>query len=280
MKKVETFFGYDWTSIQQLLVTVGINIILAILIFVVGFWLATYLGKIVRKILEKSNTDDGLTTFLTSLSIILLKALVLVTGLSQLGIAMTSFVALLASAGLAIGLAFSGTLSNFAGGVMILIFKPFKIGETIRVMGEIGEVEEIQIFNTWLHTSDNKVIILPNGPVANGVIVNYSREENRRIELVFGIDATQDLQKTKNILHSIAQSKTDIFQDPPIFVGFGELKDGLIQIHLKAWTSSLNYTRITFELHEEIYTLFQQQNIKLLAEEVKEIKKSKIKNKE
>ncbi|MES2589075.1 MAG: mechanosensitive ion channel domain-containing protein, partial [Bacteroidota bacterium] len=143
MKNIEKLFGYSYQDINQLLIKVGTNVLIAIIIFVLGFWLAKMASKGVRKVLVKSKTDEGLITFLTSLTSIALKALVIVTGINQLGIEMTSFVAILGAAGLAVGMAFSGTLSNFAGGVMILAFKPFKIGDTIKSLGETGTVKQI-----------------------------------------------------------------------------------------------------------------------------------------
>lgn len=263
MQKVHEFFGYNWATIQQLLIKIGTNLLLAVFIFLFGFWVANYLGRLVKKILVKSNTDLGLTTFLTSLSTVILKALVLVTGLSQLGIAMTSFVAILGAAGLAIGLAFSGTLSNFAGGVMILIFKPFKIGETIKALNETGEVKEIQIFNTWLRTSDNKVVVLPNGPVANGVIVNFSREPKRRVELIFGVSPNEDLEKVKEILLEVATQDDKILKTPAPFVGLGEMKDNQVQVHLKVWTKTENTATLSYTLNTKLYKLFNEAKIDL-----------------
>lgn len=168
-KTFQKVFGFPLDEGKQVLVKTASNLLMAVAVLVIGWWLAKKAGKAVKKILTKSKTDAGLTTFLSSLVSIMLKTLVIVTAITQLGIEMTSFVAILGAAGLAVGMAFSGTLSNFAGGIMVLVFKPFKVGDMILAQGEQGVVKEIHIFYTYLHTADNKVIIIPNGPLANEI---------------------------------------------------------------------------------------------------------------
>lgn len=260
---IERFFNYKPAEINQLLVKWGTNLVITVIIFVVGFWLAKMASKTVRKILRKSNTDEGLVTFLTSLTSMLLKVLVVVTGINQLGIEMTSFVAILGAAGLAIGMAFSGTLSNFAGGVMILAFKPFKIGDTIKALNETGTVKEILIFNTYLHTSDNKTIILPNGPVANGNITNFTREARRRADFSIGIDYGNDLKLVKELLWKFVHEDERILDEPAPFVGVGDLGVGSVQMIIRVWVKTEDYQHVIFTMNENIYHEFGEAGISM-----------------
>lgn len=265
ISSIEKIFNYKPAEINQLLIKWGTNLLITVVIFVVGFWLAKMAARTVRKVLQKSNTDEGLVTFLTSLTSMVLKVLVVVTGINQLGIEMTSFVAILGAAGLAIGMAFSGTLSNFAGGVMILAFKPFKVGDTIKALTETGTVKEILIFNTYLHTADNKVIILPNGPVANGNIVNYTREQVRRADFIIGINYGNDLKLVKDILHKIISEETAIIQVPPPFVGVGDLGAGTVQMIVRVWVKTDDHLSVTFSINEKIYKEFGEAKIAMPA---------------
>jgi small conductance mechanosensitive channel len=262
MDKIEKILGYNYHEINQILLKIGTNIIITIAIFVIGFWLAKKVSRIFKKVMEKSKLDAGLVTFLTSLSSILMKLLVIVTGINQLGIEMTSFVALLGAAGLAIGMAFSGTLSNFAGGVMILIFKPFKVGDFVDTQGEQGIVTEIQIFNTYLTTTDNKIIILPNGPVANGNIVNFTKAENRRVDFIFSISYGDDIKLAKETLEKFIREDKLILTDPEPFVGLGALADSSIDITVRVWTKTDDYWTVFFGLNEKVYNEFPQAGLR------------------
>lgn len=257
----EKVMGFNMDEIYQWLVKIGSNLILAVLIFVIGFWLAKTLSRGVRKVLTKSNTDPGLVSFLTSLTSIVLKILVVVTGITQLGIEMTSFVAILGAAGLAIGMAFSGTLSNFAGGVMILAFKPFRVGDFIQTQNESGTVQEILIFNTYLHTVDNKVVILPNGPVANGNIINYTKADKRRVDLVIGISYGDDYQLARRLLMQMIDEDTRILRDPEPFVGLGQLAESSVNITIRVWTKTEDYWKVFFELNEKVYSEFPKNGL-------------------
>lgn len=260
-KNIEKIMGFNWDEVYQWLVKIGSNLIVAVLIFIVGFWLAKTLSKGVRKVLTKSNTDPGLISFLTSLTSITLKILVVVTGVTQLGIEMTSFVAILGAAGLAIGMAFSGTLSNFAGGVMILAFKPFRVGDFIQTQNESGTVKEILIFNTYLHTTDNKIIILPNGPVANGNIINYTKADKRRVDMNIGISYGDDYRVAREVLMRLINDDKRILLDPEPFVGLGQLADSSVNITLRVWTKTEDYWNVFFELNEKVYSEFPKNNL-------------------
>jgi len=256
-------FGFSLTDAKQWLVRSGTNILFAIVILVIGWWLAKWSGKAVRKILTKSKTDAGLTTFLTSLVTITLKVLVVVTAITQMGIQMTSFVAILGAAGLAIGMAFSGTLSNFAGGVMILMFKPFKVGDTILTQTQQGKVVEIQIFYTYLHTSDNKVIILPNGPVANGNIVNFTKEKKRRVDWVISIQHGDDYVKAHAAIERYLTEDKRVFENPKPFIALGAIAKESIDITVRAWASTDDFWPVFYALNERIYGEFNQEGLNL-----------------
>lgn len=261
MSWLEEIFGIKYTDVNQFLVKIGTNLIICVLILVVGFWLAKVLANGLKRVLRRSKTDEGLVTFTTSFISMVLKVLVVVTAITQLGIEMTSFVALLGAAGLAIGMAFSGTLSNFAGGVMILVLKPFKVGDLVETQGEQGFVKEIQIFNTYLYTTDNKVIILPNGPVANGNITNFTRANNRRVEWIFGIAYGDEFEIAKTLIERFIKEDKRILTDPEYFVGLSLLADSSVNIVVRAWTLTDDYYPVFFDMNERVYKEFEQEGL-------------------
>jgi small conductance mechanosensitive channel len=253
---LKQFFGIEYTDVNQFLVRIGTNLLICVFILVVGFWLSKLLSKGIREVLRKSNTDEGLVTFLTSFLSMVMKILVVITAITQLGIEMTSFVALLGAAGLAIGMAFSGTLSNFAGGVMILVLKPFKVGDLVFAQGETGVVKEIQIFNTYLYTTDNKVIILPNGAVANGNITNFTRADKRRVDWTFSIAYGDDVEIAKRELLRYVKEDKRILLDPEPFVGVGMLSNNSVDISLRVWALTDDYWAVFFDMNEKVYREF------------------------
>jgi small conductance mechanosensitive channel len=258
MEWLKELFGVSYTDVNQFLVRMGTNLIVCIIILFVGFWLAKMLSKGIKKVLRKSNTDEGLVTFLTSFLSMVMKILVVITAISQIGIEMTSFVALLGAAGLAIGMAFSGTLSNFAGGVMILVLKPFKVGDLIMAQDEKGIVKEIQIFNTYLYTDDNKVIILPNGAVANGNIINFTKAEIRRVDWVISISYGDDVDVAKKALMKFALEDERIEKDPEPYIGVALLNSSSVDLTLRVWTHVDNYNEVFFDMNEKVYCEFKQ----------------------
>jgi len=260
---VDDFFGIKYSDINQFLIKVGTNILLAVSILVIGFWFVKIAVKALKKILRKSNTDESLVTFLSSLLTLVLKVLIVVTSVTQLGVEMTSFVTILGAAGLAIGLAFSGTLSNFAGGIMILIFKPFKVGDFIIAQGEQGTVKEIQIFNTYMYTPDNKIIVLPNGPVANGNITNFTKAENRRVDLIIGISYGDDLKIAKELIEKFIFEDTKILQEPKPFVGIEALTKSSVDLSVKVWTQTADYWDVYYLLNERVYKEFEKAGLHL-----------------
>ncbi len=261
MKEIEKLFGYSYQDINQLLIRIGTNVLIATIIFFVGFWLAKFASRAVRKVLTRGGTDESLISFLTSLTSIALKALVVVTGINQLGIEMTSFVAILGAAGLAIGMAFSGTLSNFAGGVMILAFKPFRVGDTIKALGEEGQVREIQIFNTYLYTADNKVIILPNGPVANGTVVNFTREEKRRVDVIFRLNNGTSLVQAKEVIDRFIKQEKKILKEPKPVIGISNVTHESIDLSVNVWAKTADNRAVLHAMNEFVYLNFQEKDI-------------------
>ena len=263
MKYLENLLGMSIGEINQVLLKIGTNLILSLAIFIGGFWLAKMASRSIKKILTKGNFDIGLISFISSLVGTILKILFFVTAVSQLGVQMTSFIALLGAAGLAIGMAFSGTLSNFAGGVMILVFKQFKVGEFIAAQNEQGTVKEIQIFNTYLTTPDNKIIILPNGPLANGNIVNYTRAETRRVDFNFAMAYGDQLELAKEVLMKFINEDERILKDPEPFIGLGIFALNSVDINVRVWTKQEDYWAVHFSINERFYNEFHENGLQV-----------------
>ena len=261
--KIDKILGIKYSDINDFFVRIATNILFAVIILVIGFWIVKIVVKAIKKILRKSNSDESLVTFLSSLLTIVLKVLIVVTSITQLGIEMTSFVTLLGAAGLAVGLAFSGTLSNFAGGVMILIFKPFKVGDFVLTQGEQGIVKQILIFNTYLSTNDNKIIILPNGPVANGNIINYTKAEQRRVDWIFGISYGDDLKTAKELITKFIEEDQKILKDPLPFIGIESLTNTAVNISVKAWAATTDYWDVYYAINERVYAEFEPAGLHL-----------------
>ncbi|MDD2982381.1 MAG: mechanosensitive ion channel [Crocinitomicaceae bacterium] len=256
--EITNFFGFSQKEITSTFIEVGVNVLLAIVIFIVGMRLAKFFSKMVAKILEKRDSDKGLITFMRGLVSGLIKVLTVITVLTQIGIQMTSFIALIGAAGLAIGMAFSGTLSNLAGGVMLLIFKPFHVDDYITAQGESGTVKEIQIFHTVMVTPDNKTIIIPNGPLYNGNITNFSKQPLRRVDFSFGFGYGEDYQLARNTLLSIVNSHPKVLQDPEPLVKLGSLGDSSVNLTVRVWAKKEDYWDIHFYINEMVYERYSQ----------------------
>ena len=235
----------------------------SILVWVVGGFIISTLKKAFVKMLEKSGTDASLRPFLLGLVNGLLKALLVITVLGMFGIEMTSFIAILGAAGLAVGMALSGTLQNFAGGVMILIFKPFKVGDVIDAQGYIGGVKEIQVFNTILKTPDNKTIIIPNGGLSNGSMTNYSTEETRRVDWTIGVGYGDDLDKAKEVIKRLCDADNRILKDPEVFIAVSELADSSVNFTVRAWVKAADYWGVFFEMNENVYKTFEKEGLNI-----------------
>lgn len=227
-----------------------------IIVLVIGLWITKLITRAVGKSLIKSNIDQSLVPFLKSLTNIILKALVAITVMGMIGIQMTSFVAIIGAAGLAVGLALSGTLQNFAGGVIILILKPFKIGDFIEAQGYDGTVKEITIFSTMLNTPDKKLVIIPNGPLSTGALTNFSAEPLRRVDWTFGIAYGDNVEDFKRAMNDFIAADSRILQDPAPFMGLSELADSSVNFAVRVWVDGPDYWNVFFEMNEKVYTQF------------------------
>ncbi len=239
------------------------SVLLAILVLIVGLWVIKRVVGLLRRTLEGRQADATLARFLCSLTSVGLKALLLISVASMVGIETTSFVALLGAAGLAIGLALQGSLSNFAGGVLVLLFKPYKVGDFVEAQGVSGTVSDIQIFNTVLKTPDNKVIIVPNGAISNGVITNYSMEDTRRVDLLFGIGYDDDIGQARSVLTGLIDADERILKEPAPVVVVSELADSSVNFTVRVWTASGNYWGVYFDLTEQAKVAFDAAGISI-----------------
>ena len=255
--------SFSWDSIVEKSIEYGLNLAVSTAVLIIGLIIAKRLSKMFAKILKKRDFEPSLQGFLVSLVSILSRILVVLTALTQLGVEMTSFVALLGAAGLAIGMAFSGTLGNFAGGVMILIFRPYKVGDLILAQGEQGIVQQIQIFNTILLTLDNKTVIIPNGALANGNITNFTHQEIRRVDFTVGIAYGDDYDTAKATLQRFIDEDERILGDQNNFIGLGNLGDSSVNITLRAWCKTEDYWDVFFLINERIYKEFGQNGLNI-----------------
>jgi small conductance mechanosensitive channel len=246
----------------NLLELYGPNLLLALVTLIIGWWIIKWVSRIFMKIMDKRNVDPGLKTFLKSMVSILLKVMLIISVAGMVGIETTSFIAILGAAGLAVGMALSGTLQNFAGGVMILLFKPFKVGDFIEAQGHMGSVREIQIFNTILKTPDNKTIIIPNAQISNGSMINFSTEEKRRVDLTFGISYGDDIDKAKGIIEDIVKVDKRILHEPDApFIAVSELADSSVNFVVRLWANSSDYWGIFFDMQEKVKKTFDARGI-------------------
>ena len=251
------------STIKTYALEFGYRLIGAIFALIIGLWIIKKIVGGVAKLMSSKNVDDSLQPFLRSLLNISLKALLVISVLSMLGVEMTSFVAILGAAGLAVGLALSGTLQNFAGGVMILIFKPFEVGHVITAQGHTGSVFEIQIFNTILKTPDNKHIIIPNGGLSTGSMVNFSKEATRRVDWTFGIGYGDDIDKAKEVLSTLIQTDSRIKQDPEPFIAVSELGDSSVNLAVRVWVDASDYWGVYFAMNESVYKTFDKEGLSI-----------------
>ncbi|HKI89091.1 MAG TPA: mechanosensitive ion channel domain-containing protein [Draconibacterium sp.] len=250
-------------TIYDVIVTYGPKLIGAIITLLIGWWIIKIIQKTLRKAFEKRKMEPSLRGFLNSMIGILLKILLLVSVIGMMGVQMTSFIAILGAAGLAVGMALSGTLQNFAGGVMILLFKPFKVGDFIQAQGHMGSVNEIQIFNTILKTPDNKTIIIPNGGLSNSSMVNFSSEPQRRVDFTFGIAYGDDVDKAKEVITRLINEDSRILQDPAPFIAVSELADSSVNLIVRVWAEAANYWGVFFDLTEKVYKTFDKEGLNI-----------------
>ena len=252
---------FDTEALTALAITYGIRLVSAVVALIIGLYVVNVVVKLIGKVLDKSNTDPSLTSFIRSLVSILLKIMVYITAIGMLGVEMTSFIAILGAAGLAVGMALSGTLQNFAGGVMILLFKPYKVGDVIEAQGYIGSVKEIQIFITVLTTPDNKTVLIPNGPLATGSMINFSTQATRRVDWTFGIAYGDDLDKAYEVLNRCIAEDERILKDPAPFMALSALADSSVNIVVRVWVNAADYWGVHFDMNEKVYRNFEKEGL-------------------
>ena len=259
--------GFDWaevwTMIQTTGVDLGINVISAIVIFFVGKWIVNLVVKGLMKAMQKGDMDITLRRFVSNLARMLLMLFVIIAAIHQLGIQTASLIALLGAAGLAVGLALQGSLSNFAAGVLIVLFRPYKVGDWIEGGGVSGAVEEVQILTTVLKTGDNKRVIIPNSQIMGTTITNYSANDTRRVDLVVGVSYSDDLDKVRKELESLVAADDRILKDPAVTIAVSELADSSVNFVLRPWVKTADYWGVYFDLTEAIKKRFDEVGISI-----------------
>ena len=247
--------GYD------LIASFGFKFIIALALLFFGSLLAKHLSRLVKKLLMKKNTEDTVSSFVSSVVYVLLWVFIIIAALSQIGIQTTSFIAVLGAAGLAIGLSLQGSLSNFAAGFLIILFKPFKVGDFIDSGGNMGVVSYINIFTTILKTTDNRKIIIPNSQITNSVITNITSEETRRIDYLFSVAYHSDIEQIKEIIHNVLNNQSLIFREPTPFVRMSNLSATSMDFTVRVWCKTSDYWTIYFDILEQVKNEFDKQNI-------------------
>ena len=265
VKKLASTPVSDWLPdlAKTYLIPLGLKILAAVVVFLLGRWIIKLIQRWMANGLMSRHGDATLHSFLSHLVSVLLYFLLIIAIIGILGINTSSLVALLASAGLAVGMSLGGTLQNFAGGVLIIMFRPFKVGDFISAQGMEGVVSEIQIFNTHLLTTDNKEVILPNGPLATGVMTNFSKQGTRRVDWVFSIAYGDDYDKAKTVLRRLIDENQSILKTPEPFIELGKLNSSSVDITVRAWVNSADYWPVFFSMNEKVYKTFAQEGLNI-----------------
>lgn len=259
--------GFTMDELVEMLMTTGVefgkNVVAAIAIFVIGRWISKILVRGLRRVMQKQEIDKTLETFVANLTSMVLLVFVVIASISALGIQTASFIAVLGAAGLAIGLALQGSLSNFASGVLIVLFRPYKVGDWVEAAGISGSVEEVQILTTVLKTGDNKKVIVPNSQIMDSVITNYSANEKRRIDMVVGVGYTDDLDKVRKTLQELVAADDRILDDPAVTIAVSELADSSVNFVVRPWAATADYWAVMFDLTEAIKKRFDHEGISI-----------------
>ncbi|MFT4675091.1 MAG: small conductance mechanosensitive channel [Reinekea sp.] len=240
-----------------------LSLALAITIFVAGRWIANLLTKVIHSVLMRAKVDNILVDFLSGLAKAAMVLFVIVAALTQLGVDTTSLIALIGAAGIAVGLALKDSLQNFASGVMLILFRPFKAGDFIDAGGVMGIVERITVFSTTLRTGDNKEVIVPNGSIYGGTITNYSARETRRVDMIFGIGYDADLLKAKSVLRALVDNDERILKEPEVLIAIAELADSSVNIIVRPWVKSGDYWPVFWDMQEKVKLTFDQEGISI-----------------
>lgn len=256
-------FNLNWNLISGYVYAYAPDVIGAILVLIIGLWVISLLSKAFGRMMKKKDMDPSLQGFMKSMISVILKVLLFVSVMGMVGIEATSFIAIIGAAGLAIGLALQGTLQNFAGGVIILLFKPYKTGDFIEGAGHMGTVKEIKIFTTILNTPDNKLIIIPNAQLSNSSLTNFSAMETRRVDFTFGIAYGDDFDKAKNVLLDLINADERIQKDPEPFIALSELADSSVNIVVRVWAKGADYWGIFFDMNEKVYKTFTKEGLNI-----------------
>lgn len=250
-------------KIVSLLLSYGPRFLLAIIVLLIGLWIIRLIMRMMSHVSSKRNLDPSLTPFLKTLTGFLLKALLFISVASMIGVATTSFVAIIGAAGLAVGLALQGSLGNFAGGVLILILKPFQVGDYIVSQSMAGTVKEIQIFYTILKTPDNQTVIIPNGQLSNNTVTNITLEATRRLDVPFGISYTDNIGKARSVIKSIIEADERVLKDPAPQIMVTELGDNAVTVNTRVWVTKENYWSLNFDLMEQVKIAFDREGINI-----------------
>lgn len=253
--------GNLWNQLSELLSSFGISLFIALSILIIGRQVVKILIKVISTALERSNTEDTVRIFVTNLLNTLLMIVVFIAAINQLGIQTTSIIAVLGAAGLAIGLALQGSLSNFAAGILIVIYRPYKVGDYIQADNHLGTVDDIQIFSTVLKTPDNKMVIVPNGSIMNGSIVNFSNQDKRRVDIIASCGYEDDIDKVKSVLADILSKDDRILNEPKPRIAVSELADSSVNFIVRPWVKNSDYIDVYYSLLEEIKKRFDQEGI-------------------
>jgi len=255
--------GNLWNQLSELLSSFGISLFIALCILVIGRQVIKVVIKVISSALERSKTEDTVRIFVTNLLNTLLMIVVFIAAINQLGIQTTSIIAVLGAAGLAIGLALQGSLSNFAAGILIVIYRPYKVGDYIQADNHLGTVDDIQIFSTVLRTPDNKIVVVPNGSIMNGSIVNFSNQETRRIDIIASCGYNDDIDKVKLVLSDILASDERVLKDPKPRIAVSELADSSVNLIVRPWVKNSDYIDVLYSLTEEIKKRFDKEGISI-----------------
>jgi len=257
--------GFDWNELMLMAqtkgVSLGINIVLALLIFYVGRMVVGFITRGLHNVLQRQEVDKTLETFVCNLVRTVLMIVVVIAAISQVGIETTSFIAIFGAAGLAVGLALQGSLSNFAAGVLIVLFRPYRVGDFIEAAGINGVVEQVQILTTILRTGDNKQVIVPNSQIMDSIITNYSAKDTRRVDMVVGVSYSDDLDKVRKTLEELVAADERILDDPACTIAVSELADSSVNFVVRPWVKTADYWPVMFDMTEAIKKRFDHDGI-------------------
>ncbi len=250
-----------WGIIEGPVTSFGINLLAALAIFVIGRWIARALSNGVKAIMHRNEVEDTLESFIGNIVYMALMICVVLAAITRLGVQTTSIIAIMGAAGLAVGLALQGSLSNFASGVLIILFKPYRVGDFVEAAGVSGSIDSVQIFNTVLQTSDNKRVVVPNSQITNGVITNFSANDTRRLDLTFGVAYADDVDKVRNLLQSIAANCQYVLPEPEPLVALHTLADSSVNFVVRPWVKTADYWKAHFEITETVKKRFDAEGI-------------------